>query len=51
MIQNKKVLYNHSADKKDENKWKEGSSLKIINLEKLPNYISKNSSKFAKWLD
>ena len=51
LIQNKKVLYNHAVDKKNENKWREGSSLYPVNLEKLPNYISENSDKFAKWLD
>ena len=51
LIQNKKVLYNHAADKKDQNKWQEGSSLQTVDLEKLPNYINENSSKFAKWLD
>ena len=51
LIQNKKVLYNHAADKKDQDKWQEGSSLQTVDLEKLPNYINENSSKFAKWLD
>ena len=51
LIQNKKVMYNHAADKKDENKWQEGSRLQTVKLEKLPDYISENSNKFAKWLD
>tara|TARA_B100000902_G_scaffold343464_1_gene348146 strand:- start:1414 stop:2298 length:885 start_codon:yes stop_codon:yes gene_type:complete len=51
LIQSKKVLYNHAADKKDENKWREGSSLQTVSLKTLPNYISENSNDFTKWLD
>ena len=38
-------MYDHSADKKNENKWKKGSSLVKINLNSLPAYINKNLSK------
>ena len=51
LIKNKKVLYNHAADKKDENKWQEGKILQSVDLKKLPNYIGENSTKFANWID
>ena len=51
LIKNKKVLYNHAVDKKDQNKWQEGKILQSVDLKKLPNYISENSTKFANWID
>jgi hypothetical protein len=44
-------LYNHAVDKKDQNKWQEGKILQSVDLKKLPNYISENSTKFANWID
>ena len=51
LIQNKKVLYNHAADKKDDNKWQEGVSLQTVSLEELPDYINDNKVMFAGWID
>tara|TARA_X000001036_G_C20596820_1_gene773257 strand:+ start:92 stop:955 length:864 start_codon:yes stop_codon:yes gene_type:complete len=51
LISNKKVLYNHAADKKENNKWQESETLQTISLDKLPDYISKNPVKFRDWLD
>ena len=51
LIQSKKVLYNHSADKKDSNKFQEGKSLKSSSLANLPEYININQSKFKDWID
>jgi len=51
LIQNKKVLYNHAADKKDDNKWQEGVSLQTVSLEELPDYINENQVMFASWID
>ena len=51
LIQNKKVLYNHAADKKDDNKWQEGVSLQAVSLEELPDYINDNKVMFTGWID
>ena len=51
LIQSKKVLYNHSADKKDSNKFQEGKSLKSSSMANLPEYININQSKFKDWID
>ena len=51
LIKNKKVLYNHAADKKDENKWQEGKSLQSVSLKNLPEYITKNHQRFKSWID
>ena len=51
LIKNKKVLYNHAADKKDDNKWQEGVSLQSVSLEELPDYINENQVMFASWID
>ncbi len=44
-------MYDHKADKSDQNKWKNVKSLKKVNLGELPGYIELNLSKFKKWLD
>ena len=51
LIKEKKVMYDHKADKSDQNKWKNVKSLKKVNLGELPEYIELNLSKFKKWLD
>ena len=51
LIQSKKVLYNHAADKKENNKWQESVSLETVTLKKLPDYISENAVKFSDWID
>tara|TARA_B100002019_G_scaffold292160_1_gene314420 strand:- start:4057 stop:4920 length:864 start_codon:yes stop_codon:yes gene_type:complete len=51
LIDQKKIMYNHKADKTDQNKWKNAKSLNKISLIDLPNYVRMNSSKFKDWLD
>lgn len=51
LIDQKKIMYNHKADKTDQNKWKNAKSLNKIGLIDLPNYVRMNSSKFKDWLD
>ena len=51
LIINKKLMYDHTADKKNTSKWREGKSLRKIDLNQLPNYIKNNQDKFEKWLD
>ncbi len=51
MIKEKKIMYDHVADKKDLNKWKPSKSLEKIDISKLPEYINKNMDKFNEWID
>ena len=51
LIDQKKIMYNHKADKTDQNKWKNAKSLNKIGLIDLPNYVSMYSFKFKDWLD
>ena len=51
MINDKKVMYDHLADKTNVNKWKSSTSLKKVNVSILPKYISDNLSKFKEWID
>ena len=51
LIDQKKIMYNHKADKTDQNKWKNAKSLNKISIINLPNYVKMNSSKFKDWLD
>ena len=41
MVKNKKVLYDHSADKRNF-KWKGSTTLKRISLSEMPDYLSEN---------
>ena len=50
MIKEKKISYNHSADKK-ESKWSAPISLKRIDDKYLPEYLNKNKSKYKIWFD
>ena len=50
MVQNRKILYDHSADRRDF-KWKGSKTLKKIDLSEMPEYLSKNYEKYSKWLD
>ncbi len=47
----KKILYDHSLDKKNQNKWNSNIELKKIDLKYLPFYLEKNKSIFSKWLE
>ena len=51
LIKNKKIMYDHSSDKKKINKWENSISLEKINLSLLPSYIQKNILKFKNWID
>jgi len=50
-IKEKKVLYDHKTDKKNESKWFSDEILKKIELKYLPNIILQNKTKFQNWLD
>jgi|TARA_Y100000034_G_scaffold36104_1_gene44378 beta-1,4-mannosyl-glycoprotein beta-1,4-N-acetylglucosaminyltransferase len=49
-MKEKKVMYDHSMDKK-ENKWGEGEKLQTTRIEEMPEYILKNIEKYKYWLD
>ena len=51
LIKNKQIMYDHKADKTDQNKWKSSKKLEKVELSTLPNYIQENSSKLNQWLD
>ena len=46
----KKVMYNHSIDKKG-NKWGDGEKLEKINISEMPEYVIKNIKKYSSWLE
>ena len=50
LMKDKKIMYNHSMDKK-ENKWGSGATLEKINIENMPKYIIENKKKYKDWLD
>ncbi len=50
-IKEKKVFYNHFADKQNLDKWKYEHELKTIGFEILPNYLRENKDKYKNWLD
>ena len=50
-IKEKKVFYNHFADKRNLDKWKYEHELKNIGLELLPSYLKENKDKYKNWLD
>ena len=50
MVENKKVLYDHSVDQKDY-KWSGKTTLKKISLSEMPEYLSENHKKYANWLE
>tara|TARA_Y100001970_G_scaffold9470_1_gene11091 strand:+ start:8257 stop:9099 length:843 start_codon:yes stop_codon:yes gene_type:complete len=50
-IKEKKVFYNHFADKQNLDKWKYEYELKNIGFELLPNYLRENKDKYKNWLD
>ena len=52
MIREKKVNYNHLADKNQLQKYKkEGYELKKIDFSELPSYLIKNFETYKKWFD
>ena len=50
MVENRKVLYDHSSDQRDY-KWTGSKTLKKVDLSQLPDYIRKNYKKYNNWLD
>ena len=51
LVKDKKVYFNHKADKLNMNKYKHGHQLIKINKEQLPNYLVNNYSKFKEWFE
>ena len=51
LIKNRKIMYNHNADKKDISKWSSEANLEKVELKSLPNYIKENETKFSEWID
>ena len=50
-IAEKKVFYNHFADKAESNKLGYEAKLKNIDLNELPEYLQKNKYKYKEWID
>ena len=50
LIEEKKVLYNHLADKKEE-KWRSSISLTKVKDEELPDYLVENKEKYFEFID
>ena len=50
-ILEKKVFYNHFADKENLKKWEFDQDLKKVDLKILPNYIKINKDKYKDWID
>ena len=50
-MKEKKVFYNHFADKRNPNKWNYDYELKKADLEILPKYLKNNKEKYKNWLD
>tara|TARA_B110000967_G_C18792831_1_gene514205 strand:+ start:131 stop:985 length:855 start_codon:yes stop_codon:yes gene_type:complete len=51
LVRDKKVYFNHTADKLDVNKYDYGHQLVKINKEQLPNFLVNNYSKFKEWFE
>ena len=50
-IKNKKVFYNHFADKSDSNKLNYNAKLINLNMSKLPEYLQSNMDEYKDWID
>ena len=50
-MREKKVFYNHFADKESQGKWEYEYELKKTSLDILPNYLQINKEKYNNWLD
>ncbi len=50
-MREKKVLYDHSLDKKNQNKWDTDIELKKIDKNYLPNFINENFHKYLEWVE
>jgi len=49
-IENKKAIYDHSVDQRA-NKWNSKTSLKKIEVDKIPEYLKENYKKYSRWLE
>jgi len=50
LIKDKRVMYNHTIDKKKD-KWTAGEKLQVLKLEDLPKHIIDNYETYKPWLD
>ena len=50
MISEKRIIYDYKADKK-KFKWSGKSTLKKMNNNLLPSYVTNNINKYSDWLD
>jgi len=50
-MKEKKILYDHNLDKKNQNKWQTDVQLKKINSKYLPNYIKNNIHDYLEWIE
>ena len=50
LMNEKKVMYNHTTDKKKAN-WGVGETLSKVNINEIPKYIKENLEKYKVWLD
>ena len=50
LIKEKRVMYNHALDKK-ENKWGKGKKLEPSEIKEMPQYIAENLMLYKEWLD
>jgi len=50
MVENNKVLYDHTVDQRDF-KWSGNITLKKIPLSEMPDYLNKNVKKYSNWLE
>lgn len=50
-IKEKKVLYDHSSDKKNNFKWFTEQTLKKIDFNHLPSYLLENKIKYKNWIE
>jgi len=50
-IAEKKVFYNHFADKSADNKLNHSAKLINLEMEKLPKHLSSNKDKYKEWID
>lgn len=48
-MKDQEILYDHSKDKKNQNKWSTNKKLKITETNQLPGYLEKNKDKYIEW--
>jgi len=48
-MKNQEILYDHSKDKKNQNKWSSDKKLKIAEISELPKFLEKNKVKYKEW--